>query len=271
MSRPTASTWSRVFATRTHFDYHDPRAVAEARAAGSTRCGHRPPGACTRPICDGFAAASGDARSRTRRPTPPAGRRRWTRRAPRSTPPGSSAAGASSSTSACRAVRRSRRATTTLGAHAAQPRGDRRGGTAVGRALALEVIPNDLSRRRRWSTGSTATSSSATPAVCLDFGHAHMLVGRRRRPPRRSRDTSSRRTSTTTTAVGRSSRAVRGDHRLAGHADGDVEDRLRRAARLRGRRSRRRGRRAAAGGWRARAAFRRYWMTWTRRFGVLTE
>ena len=75
-------------------------------------------------------------------------------------------------TSACRAARRFRAGDNDAGRRAAEPRGDRRGGTARRRALALEVIPNELStpaaladllerrpraRRRRASASTSAT------------------------------------------------------------------------------------------------------------------
>ena len=253
-----------VFATRTHFDYHDPRARRRRCAAGSPRSASRP-AACTRRSPTASSPASGAARTRTRRRTPPAVRRRSTRRARRSTRPRRSAAG--------------RRPPPRPAARPADSAGDNDAGrharslepiaeacTAPGVRLALEVIPNDLADAgARSSTGSTATSSSATPASASTSATRTSSAARPRRPRRSSGHVITTHVHDNDGRDDDPPRAVRRHHRLAGDADGAVEDRLHRAARLRGRRSRRRRRRAAAARLARGPAFRRYWTTWRTR------
>ena len=101
----------------------------------------------------------------------------------------------------------------------------------LGVRVALEVIPNQLSRRRRAACDCSSASSTLEHAgICLDFGHAHLIgdvvdavetgVGARHRDARaRQRRPRRRRTWCRST----------GTHRLGRGADGDAEDRLRRA------------------------------------------
>ena len=78
--------------------------------------------------------------------------------------------------------------------------------------------------------------------VCLDFGHAHLLGGAPEAAEALSGHIITTHVHDNKRPARQPPRAVRGHDRLAGDADGDVEDRLQRAAHLRGRRSRRRAR-----------------------------
>ena len=151
-----------VFATRSHFDYHDDRAIAELSGwLTDTRLALHSMHA---PIFDGMKAGR-SARSRTRRPmsrgAPPRSRKRRQRCRWR----GTSLTSSSWCTSGCRRPNRCRRATTSRTRRSVEDLVALAADVHV--RVALEVIPNPLS-----------SSRGARPA---DRGRSRR--GRRRRLP----------------------------------------------------------------------------------------
>jgi sugar phosphate isomerase/epimerase len=164
-----------VFATRSHFDYHDPRAVAELRrwidACGLTAW------SVHAPICESFVGGV------------------WGRAYSNAT---SDAAGRKEAVDETRAAVGAARdlGCSVVVLHLGLPRGqpipvgdnDARAlsrslepiaeaCTSAGVRLALEVIPNDLavpSALLDWLEGDLELGDAA---VCLDVGHAHLVGG----------------------------------------------------------------------------------------------
>ena len=172
-----------VFATRTHIDYHDARARRSAAAAGSTSSASTP-AACTRRSATSFAHGVWGRRTRTRRRRRPRARRPSPRRA--LAIDAARRLGcrvARRCTWACRAARRFRRATTTRAPSGAASSRSPRPRPSAGVALALEVIPNDLSDAGRAARLLDGDSSSARRHLPRLRPRAPRWAARRR-PPR---------------------------------------------------------------------------------------
>ena len=217
-----------LFATRSHFDYHDDGAI-ERLAEWLAETGLVLSTACTRRSPTAFGAATGGSRpSRTRRRIASAARRRCGKRRRRCGSPSAFRTTCWSCISGTPASQ---------GAGGRQP-ADRRRCAASRRSAALAAplgVPGGgrghpeppLRRRRRWSRCSSRISTCRHAGICLDFGHAHLMgdvadavetaaehIDRdaRARQPRPRR---------------RAPRAGPGHDRLGRGADHDAEDRLR--------------------------------------------
>ena len=164
-----------IFATRSHFDYHDPAALDAAgrladgrRACACTRSTRRSSERCRR--------RRGSAPCRTRPPTAPRARGPSARReAALELPARVPVSRRWWCTSGCRTRSGRRPARTAATRRAAASRRSRRRRPPLGVRVALEVIPNALSTPERWCACSRTSSTCPTLGVCLDFGHAHLM------------------------------------------------------------------------------------------------
>jgi sugar phosphate isomerase/epimerase len=165
-----------LFATRTHFDYHNPSAVADLQqwAAEAGLVLH----SMHAPIAEGFAAgrwgsalslASSDNEARTRAVNEAEQALYVARRMPiaamvahlglpRTQPRDESEVGSADTRAAARrSIEELQRVAAPLGVH-----------------LALEVIPNELSRAGSLTHFVETDLEGSNVGICLDFGHAHL-------------------------------------------------------------------------------------------------
>jgi sugar phosphate isomerase/epimerase len=164
-----------IFATRTHVDYHDAKAIADLR--GWMRAAGLTPWSMHAPICDGFRHGV------------------WGRTYSNASPDAAVRAEAIAETTAAVAAARALGCSTIV-LHLGIPRGQEipagdndmralsrslepiaRACTDAGVRLALEVIPNDLATPHALLDWLASDLDLGDAAVCLDVGHAHLVGG----------------------------------------------------------------------------------------------